>query len=341
MKYAVRGIGAVLALAIIYLTTAFFVPAVRLGPVYAPTYALAIHLGLVDVKTVDWGYLKLRAGDAGITALRWLEHNSAPQIAQVSVAVQAQWFEAGHVFGGGHLIPEWTQTQETRFNDLRMPPDAKQFPTALTSGQVIPASFWRDQRFRLCRNGGNCTLRMVDMTGDSLPEVIVEFYMTGTQGMYAKPVVFTSWTVYRKVSERWSEVSNIWPCEVEHTTATGRMTVSDQKPDTPWINRQAVNFFPAECFTSALTTDAPALEKNAAAKNIKTMDTYPLLPASKPFPPSLKSALANRQVDLPLQGWPPLAFDGKPHIRVQTAPVLYGARDMRRDGERHQSRWPG
>lgn len=87
MKYAICGIGLMLALAIIYLTSAFFVPAVRFGPVYAPVYALAIHLGLVDVKTADWGYLKLRSGETGTEALRWIERNSDLKTAQISAAV--------------------------------------------------------------------------------------------------------------------------------------------------------------------------------------------------------------------------------------------------------------
>lgn len=310
MKYAIRGIGAVVALAIIYLTTAFFVPAARLGPVCAPIYALAIHLGLVDVKSADWGYLKLRSADYGTKALRWIERNSDPKTAQVSVAVQNQWFEAGHVFEGGHLIGDTTQEKETTFKDLVMPQDARKLPQAPDTGQSIPASFWRDQRFRACDlEPANCTLRMADITGDGKPEVIVEWRYAGTYTrFYANPVYEVAWDVFGRTDDEWTLVAKYYPCEVEQSLTDGKMRPSDQKLDMLWIDGHAVNFFSGKCFSSQ-STEVPTKEHDLAARNIKAIETYPLLPSSKPLPLSLKAAILSRSIVLPRAGGAPIRME--------------------------------
>lgn len=304
MKYAIRSIAAVLALTVIYLTTAFFVPAARFGPVCAPAYALAIHLGLVDLKTADWGYLKLRSGHYGTNALRWVEHNSAPDIAQVSAAVQGQWFEAGHDLGD--RFP--TQAEETRFTDLYLPGDARAVSQALGPGQSIPASFWRDQRFRACEDitsAKKCLFRMEDMTGDNVPEIIVEKRYEGTDGgLFANPVRQVSWTVYGEKLGEWRQLTGYYPCDVDKASTDGKMIASSQKHHMLWIDDHAVNFFRGDCYTSALTTMFPAREHTAAAKNIKVIEAYPLLTSSRPLPASLKHALAPHKIILPQDGWP-------------------------------------
>jgi hypothetical protein len=327
MKYAVRGFGAVLALAIVYLTTACFVPAVRFGLVCAPVYALAIHFELVDVKSADWGYLKLRSGDYGSWALRWIERNSAPEIARVSAAVQNQWFEAGHDLGD--RFP--TQKEETRFTDLYLPGDAKTVPQALEPGQSVPASFWRDQRFRACEDmvsARKCLLRMQDMTGDGKLEIIVEKRYEGTDGeLFVNPVRLVSWTIYGEKLGEWHELTGYYPCDVDKASTDGKMIASNQKLDMLWVNGHAVNFFRADCY-SAGTTMYPAQEHIAGAKNIKVVEAYPLLPTSKPLPSSLKLALMTRQIILQPEGWPPtrLATEDKDYVpSVKSLPPCFTA----------------
>jgi len=311
MKYAIRGIAAIFALAIVYLAAAFFVPAARVGLVCAPIYALAIHLGLVDVKTADWGYLKLRSGENGTEALRWIERNSDLKTAQISAAVQDQWFEAGHVFEGGHLIGDTTQEKETRFEDLVMPQDAGRIPQALDAGQSIPTSFWRDQRFRACDHQRvNCTLRMADMTSDGNPEVIVERRHLGTLygNYYAYPTYEVAWSVFGETNGEWTRVADYYPCEVEQSLTDGRMTPSSQKLDMLWIDGHAVNFFSGKCFSSQ-STEVPTKEHDLAARNIKAIETYPLLPSSKPVPLSLKAAILSRSIVLPREGGAPVRME--------------------------------
>lgn len=150
---------------------------------------------------------------------------------------------------------------------------------------------------------------MADMTGDGNSEVIVEWRYAGTYTrFYANPVYEVAWDVFGHKHSEWTLVAKYYPCEVEQALTDGKMTPSNQKLDMLWIDGHAVNFFSGKCFSSE-TTDAPAKELDLAARNIEAIETYPLLPSSKPLPLSLKTAILSRSIVLPRAGGAPIRME--------------------------------
>lgn len=340
MKWLLRGLTAIVALAVAYGVIANYVPAARIAAICVPAEVLAINLGLIPLDRADWGYLKLRSGKIGMDALSDLErHGATDAIRQTSVAVQMQWLEAGHVstYGGGHLYWEDVQEKETRYAELQMPLDGKTLRQNLMPGQVIPESFWQAYRYRLgCLlpppnykySKRECRLSMAELNGDNQPEIILDNQIIGTEGVYVKPAIRHRLMVYQQNGLEWKAIKISGLCAVDQASAhNASLKIYAQKLDVPWINGHAVNFFNSDCFVSENSVASPTSGLNQARTMAPSLAQTELLPSSKPIPASLAIALANRSIVLPLSTEPPMReillqpeFQGLPPCFMDHAP---------------------
>ncbi len=293
-----------------------------------------LNLGLIQIKDADWGFLKLRAGQAGLDALRDLErHGATDNIRQVSVAVQEQWLEAGHVTHQ-FMFGDTTQEKETRFSELRMPLDGKTLRQDLLPGQHIPDTFWQTQRYRLnCmlppRKGpkaGECGLSMANVTGDASPEILLDTHIIGTWDSYIKPVIRHGLAIYSFNGKEWNPVvTHMRLCPAEQASVDDdHIQISNQRLDMLWLNGHAVNFFDIDCYhENAISNSARDL---MSARNMASiLKQIPVLPPSRPMPSSLVTALANRTIILPSDGGPPER--DMPIVRFNGLPPCFTALD--------------
>ncbi len=340
MKWLFRGLVVIVVAIVGYTVTANYVPAACIAAICVPAEALGINLGLIPLDRADWGYLKLRSGQTGLDALRDFEqHGATDKIRQTSVAVQNQWFEAGHVskLGGGHLYWEDVQEKETRYAELRMPLDGKTLRQDLMPDQAIPESFWQAYRYRLScllppqnykYSTGECRLSMANLNGDKRPEIILDNHTVGTDDFYIKPAIRHRLMVYQKDGLEWKAIKINGLCAVDQaSTHSTPLKVYAQKIDVPWINGHAVNFFNSDCFVNENSVPTPTSGLSQARGMVPYLAQIKLLPSSKPMPSSLATALTNRSIVLPpsteplvrepalqpeFQGLPPCFIDHAP-----------------------------
>lgn len=325
MKIITRLLAFCLAVALIASTVVWATPSLRIET-GVKLQVWGLNLGVIPVKKADWGFLKLRSGKVGLDALRYLEqHGTTDTIRQTSVAVQDQWFEAGHIRKSDSLGETVTQDEETNFNALRLRPDGMTLRQDLLPGQKIPESFWQTWRYRLACNlpakdyaTGECSLSMVDLTGDNHPEILLDAHIVGTLGVYAKPAIARRLAVYKYDGAVWRAVGNTMRLcdEYPANAGDGRVHVSTQKLDMLWLNSRAVNFFDT-CFSNENMISDPIVALKQARPMAPHLMQIPLLRSSRSFPPSLVQALAAGSVILPLASEAPLSgirqqFSGLP-----------------------------
>jgi|GEM_PF-1751059 len=336
MKWLLRGFAAIVVVIVGYGVTANYVPAARTAAICVPVEILAINLGLIPPNRADWGYLKLRSGQAGLKALRNLEqHGATDKIRQTSAAVQMQWLEAGHVTKGGHLTGDIIQETETRFNELRMPLDGKTLEQDILPGKQIPENFWQTQRYRLpCLLPpqkaaiGECVLQMADVTGDDRPEIILDARTVGTWEEYVEPVVGHRLTIYRTDGVEWETAAHLRLCPASQDTAgNGHIRFLSQELNILWVNGHAVNFFDSDCFVRENTVPTSTSGLSQAQAMAPLLVQIGLLPSSKTIPSSLATALSNRSIILSGITKPPMretlaipAFQGLPPCFTSHAP---------------------
>ncbi len=337
MKTFARLILGSLVLLLIASTVVWLTPTLRTqAGVNAQVWGL--NLGLIPVKYADWGFLKLRSGKAGLAALSDLErHGATDKIRQTSVAVQDQWFEAGHKseWRAGPLGGTETQEKETRFKDLHMPLDGTTLHQDLLPGQHIPVTFWQTWRYRLnclipprrAAITGTCTLRIADITGDSQPEILLDTRMVGTRDEYAKPAIWHRLTVYKLNDLEWRQAATMRLCPVDQADAgDGQVRFSRQSLDMLWVNGHAVNLFDDDCSLRENSIPVPAANLTQARAMAPLLARIGRLPSSKAIPASLGVALTNRSIGLPLATEPPMKENGmKP--AYQGLPPCFTAHD--------------
>lgn len=259
-----------------------------------------LNLGIIKVKDADWGYLKLRSGTYGVEALRDLErHGATDQIKMAAVAVQTEWFEKGHHFDGSFFEEARTLDHETRFSELHMPKDGKLLRQDLTPGQVIPESFWQSRRFRTScalpppTRESHCVLRMMDLSGDGRPEIVVETFSVGDPHDYAEPVVRLMWEVYSQHGDDWDFGIRYPFCEA----APGSTPKVLANMDMPRFNDQAADFFRGKCWAEDnMSLDPVGQGKRAAGFADKLGDIAVVYPQGGQLPASLRDALAAGKV---------------------------------------------
>jgi len=277
--------------------------------IHVQAEVIGINSGLIPLKVADWGFLKLRAGRAGLDALTDLErHGARDDIRRTSVAVQQQWHEGGYTYtvGSSHLSETFTQDHETRYADLRLPLDGKTLPRNLLPGQHIPDTFWRSQQFRVgCllrpksdKSGriDTCTLRMVDVTGDAAPEIVVEHSVFYPKE-YNVPAMRAEWTVYTPKGQAWEYARQYKFCEVP-AARYHAPSVAGTAFDQLVVNGRSIDFLAQDCNQDNVSR-TPAVDIAAAATLAPRFKGVPVKwPAGGRIPDGLIDAIARRTITL-------------------------------------------
>lgn len=313
-----------------------------------------LNTGVIPTSRADWGFLKLRAGQAGLDALSDLEkHSPRPEVRRVAIAVEDQWWEKGHVFrcDGPICLQPGPLDHETRFSELRLPLDGMTLPRSLAPGQVIPQSFWDEERFRVGCNlppkkwtrSETCTLRMADMTGDSRPEVIVVGHVTGLEDTYVRPVASERWTIFTQGADGWSIAGYIRGHDADlETSKDAHAEPAAGRFDTLWLDGHAIDFFCSIHCRENLTR-TPSADLKAAASMAPLLGQIHRL-YGNPIPSSLATALAQRTLTLPWDSYMPMQhddvtypprFDGLPPCFVAADPkaCMVIVSDLDHDGQ--------
>jgi len=269
------------------------------------TEVVGINTGLVPLKDADWGYLKLRSGQAGLDGLADLEHNGArDDIRQTSAAVQQQWHEAGYTYTASspHLGETFIQDHETRYSELRLPSDGKALPQNLLPDQHIPDTFWQAQQFHVgCltprETAGvtrTCTLRMIDVTGDAAPEIVAEGMALDTKE-YAIPTYKAVWFVYAAKAKTWEYAGAYRFCEVP--AAQYHAPSVSGSFDLLTVNGRTIDF-PGECYQDNTTRTPVTDVARAAAMAPRIKDIPVRWPLGGQIPASLSEAVARKTIVL-------------------------------------------
>ena len=300
----------------------FYMPEVFPTPASIGMQLLLSDAPFMKPSWIDWGYLKLRSGQAGRDALITIEQKSVePAMRQASVAVQIQWFEKGHEFGC--LGVPFCQASapllhETRFDELRLPADGMKLPRDLKSGQIITESFWVNHRFRIGCNhppsnrgyqASDCHLRMLDMDNDGKDEVILDQVSLGTLGDYVHPVVRERWAIYKRQGNAWPLMGRLHFCEADQVAfPNARAIETPIRLENLWFDGTPVNFFDSECIQDG-DVDRPDAGMDKATKMAGKIGQVPVISSGdRKIPPSLAKALATQTVVQPAEALPPVMY---------------------------------
>ena len=333
MNLFLRMLGGFAALVVAVVLAWIFVPPLRYGMVCAPVEAWAIDHGWVKVETADWGYLKLRSGKYGQTALRDLErHGSTPQIRRAAVAVQLHYAGKGEtVHTAGLSSPPLDH--ETRFDELAVPGDAKTLPGAA----AVPADFWPDWQYRAsclmpphsAREQDSCTFRMIDLNGDGQPEVVAERKVTGDDDMYVKPIVRYVWQVYVHKAGAWRQGPLLHTCAANLVTQdTAQPQVSTTAYDRVDVDGREVNFFGSALCSSAYNTVTDPHDRfsDVAGEATRIWRVPVLFPYQGYVPSSFMAALHTGAISL--MATPDPISNVKPHTTYAGLPPCFASHDI-------------
>ncbi len=282
MNLFLRMLGGFAAFVVAIVAAWIFVPPLRLGPVCAPVEAWAIDHGWIGVKTADWGYLKRHSGEYGRKALRDLERKgSTAEIRRTAVAVQLQ--------------------KGTRFDDLRLPSDAKTLPGA----GAIPTDFWPDWQYRAeclmpppgAHEQDSCALRMIDLTGDGQPEIVAERKIV----TYPRQTVSYVWQIYVRKGGHWRQGPSLhfWPADPA-TNNTAPPQVSSSAFDSLHVDGRELNFFSDTMWDKTDNTVADPRDRVAdlPSEAVRMLRVPVLYPYQGYVPTEFFAALRNRAISL-------------------------------------------
>ncbi len=333
MNLFLRMLGGFAALVVAVVLAWVFVPPLRFAPVCAPVEAWAIDHGWVKVETADWGYLKLRAGADGRAALRELErHGATPQIRRTAAAVQLQYLAKGDVVWDVGPLKQ-VADHETRFDELRMPGDARTLPGA----ETVPADFWPDWQYRAgclmppseVHAQNTCTFRMIDLNGDGQPEVVAEHKITGDDDMHTKPIVRYVWQVYVRKAGAWTQGPSVRTCAVDLATPdTAQPQVSTTAYDRVDIGGREVNFFSSTLCTKTdnTVTDPHDRFADIAGEATRIWRVPVLFPYPGYVPSSFMTALHTGAISL--MATPDPISNVKAHATYAGLPPCFASHDI-------------
>ena len=305
---------------------------------------IGLETGVVPVDKADWGFLKLRAGQAGTQGLRALMASKRSDVARTAYAVRRQWHARGERFFDGNT--DVVADRETQYGELVLPADIESLPRDLAPGESIPASFLKAKRFNIppfcdphapaSPDKTVCRLRVGDMDGDGNAEVIVTVTEVLGPDVDRGTAFDEEWQVFSHEGEAWPHAARYSICGLDHAAYATPPVIEKRTSDIPVINGDAISFYSLPCgFDNQVETrQAQAGERTMAARLAAVRVLYP---AGATLPASFRSAMAAGAVDLGANTEPysgEATYTGLPHCFVAQAPARCRAivADLDHDG---------